>query len=145
MFWGISFCVGNKTIEVNGQEFSLGELSAECLNITADDYADLHKVSKQVVKKLNAYESSLSLDDWFQANETLIQLDEMLRRYHLFRLLRDDMSILSEAREFTQQYSLLDNVDYVFTEHDLSIMAQIGEYEDYLDNPKVYGLSLIHI
>ena len=34
MFWGISFCVGNKTIEVNGQEFSLGVLTAECLNIS---------------------------------------------------------------------------------------------------------------
>ena len=55
MFWEISFCVGNKTIEVNEQEFSLGELSAECLNITVDDYADLHKVSEEVVKKLNAY------------------------------------------------------------------------------------------
>ena len=87
MFWEISFCVGNKTIEVNEQEFSLGELSAECLNITVDDYADLHKVSEEVVKKLNAYEASLDLDDWFQANETLIQLDGILRRYHLFCLL----------------------------------------------------------
>ena len=34
MFWGISFCVGNKTTEVNGQEFSLGVLTAECLNIS---------------------------------------------------------------------------------------------------------------
>ena len=58
MFWEISFCVGNKTIEVNEQEFSLGELSAECLNITVDDYADLHKVSEEVVKKLNAYEAT---------------------------------------------------------------------------------------
>ena len=139
MFWGISFCVGNKTIEVNGQEFSLGELSAECLNITADDYADLHKVSKQIVKKLNTYETSHDFDDWFQANEMLIQLDGMLRRYHLVRLLREDTSILSEAREFTQQYSLFDNADCVFSEHDLHIMAQIGEYEDYLDTPKAYG------
>lgn len=139
MFWGISFCIGNKTIEVNGQEFSLGELSAECLNITADDYADLHKVSKQIVKKLNTYETSHDFDDWFQANETLIQLDGMLRRYHLFRLLREDTSILSEAREFTQQYSLFADSDCMFSEHDLHIMAQVGEYEDYLDNPKAYG------
>ena len=139
MFWGISFCVGNKTIEVNGQEFSLGELSAECLNITVDDYAGLHKVSKQVVKMLNTYETSHDFDDWFQANEALMQLDGMLRKYHLFRLLRDDTSILSEAREFSQQYALFDNVDCVFSEHDLSIMAQIGEYEDYLNNPTAYG------
>lgn len=139
MFWGISFCVGNKAIEVNGHEFSLGELSAECLNITAEDYADLHKASKQIVKKLNTYETSHDFDDWFQANETLIQLDGMLRRYHLFRLLREDTGILSEAREFTQQYSLFDNADCVFSEHDLHIMAQIGEYEDYLDTPKAYG------
>ena len=139
MFWGISFCVGNKTIEVNNQEFSLGKLSTECLNITVDDYADLYKVSKKVVKELNAYETSHDFDDWFQANEVLEQLDEMLRSYHLFRLLRDDTSILSEAREFTQQYSLFADSDCVFSEHDLSIMAQIGEYEDYLDNPRGYG------
>lgn len=139
MFWGISFCVGNKTIEVNEQEFSLGELSAECLNITAGEYAAMREVSRQAVKNMNAYEASHDLTDWFHANEDMLQLDEMLRRYHLFRLLREDTSILSEAREFTQQYSLFDETEWTFTEHDLRIMAQIEEYNNYLENPGEYG------
>lgn len=139
MFWGISFCVGNKTIEVNGQEFSLGELTAECFNISVDDYAAMRKVGRQAARYLDVYEETNNIAIWFIANEYLIQLDEMLRRYPLFQLLRDDVSTLSEAREFTQQYSLFDDSECVFSEYDLGIIAAIGSYEDYLDNPKAYG------
>ena len=139
MFWEISFCVGNKMIEVNGQEFSLGALTAECLNISVDDYAIMQKIGSQAAKNMNTYEVSNDIADWFTANECLIQLDEVLRGYHLFQLLKDDVSTLSEAREFTQQYTLFDDSDYVFSEHELDIMSAIGLYQDYLDNPNAYG------
>ena len=139
MFWGISFCVGNKSIEVNGQEFSLGELTAECLNISVDDYTAMRKVGRQAAQYIDVYEATNNIAIWFTANEYLIQLDEMLRRYPMFQLLRDDVSTLSEAREFTQQYSLFADSECVFSEYDLDIMAAIGSYEDYLDNPKAYG------
>ena len=78
MFWGISFCVGNKSIEVNGQEFSLGELTAECLNISADDYKAMRKVGRQAAQYIDVYEATNNIAIWFTANEYLIQLDEML-------------------------------------------------------------------
>ena len=58
MLWGISFCVGNKTIEVNNQEFSLGELTAECLNISVDDYTAMRKAGHQAARYMEVYEAT---------------------------------------------------------------------------------------
>lgn len=139
MFRKISFCVGNKKIEVNGQAFSIGELTAECLNISVDDYTVMREVARQVAKNMKMFEVNDDIANWFMANEYLIQLDEMLRRYHIFRLLRDDVGTLSEAREFTQQYSLFGDSDCVVTEHDFDVVGEIGLYYDYLNNPSAYG------
>ena len=38
MFDTISFCIGEKTIEINGASFSLGELTTQVLNIPKDEY-----------------------------------------------------------------------------------------------------------
>ena len=38
MFDTISFCIGEKTIEINGAPFSLGELTTQVLNIPKDEY-----------------------------------------------------------------------------------------------------------
>ena len=79
-------------------------MTAECLNISVDDYAAMRRAGHQAARYMEVYEATHNIAIWFIANEYLIQLDEMLRRYPLFQLLRDDVSTLSEAREFTQQY-----------------------------------------
>jgi len=77
---GNLFCVGNKTIEVNGQEFSLGELSAECLNITVDDYADLRKVSIVILYKKAKdpfHTAETEVDTSYEAFEQMLQSENL--------------------------------------------------------------------
>lgn len=117
MFESISFCTGNKTIEVNGQTFPLGELSVECLNITVDEYHAMHKLLQKAMDRTRSYEASHHLKDWFAANECFIRLDEKLRQYRLFRLIAEENAYLYEAREFTQQYSMYEIDDDYSDEH----------------------------
>ena len=112
MFNRVSFCVGNKTIEVNGGTFDLGELTADCLNISPTEYDRIRDLNEKGKKLCRRYARTKSLSDWFSANECFIAIDELLCSHKIFASLRDyDDSVLSETREFTQQYSLLDETD----------------------------------
>ena len=41
MFQAVSFCVGNKTIEVNDTVFDLGVLSTEAMNLPVSEFKEL--------------------------------------------------------------------------------------------------------
>lgn len=143
MFWSIAFCVGDKTIELNGREFPLGELTTEVLNITVDAYMEMRAVCDRAVEKMATYEKHHDVGDWFAANEEFIHLEELLCRYRIFRLLRDDSELLQEARQFTEQYSLFPDTDCTLTEYDLDVGAAISDYALYLEHPEEYGGGLI--
>lgn len=142
MFESISFCVGNKTIEVNEQTFPLGELSVECLNITAEEYHAMRELLQKAMERTQIYETSHDLKDWFAANEFFIRLDETLRRHRLFRLIAGDNAYLFETREFTQQYSMYeidgdDSHEHVkwelyrrFTDRYAVILSDIASFND---------------
>lgn len=139
MFAGISFCIGNATIEVNGHRFGLGELSVEALNFPRDAYAAMRHTLERAQEYEKKYERGHDLADWFSANEEYIQLDQQMTQHRIFHILREDSTILSEARQFTQQLSMFPEEDCELTETDMEILSQIEQYEDYLENPEDYG------
>ena len=140
MFRSIAFYIGEKTLDLNGHAFPLGELTAEVLNITPDEYHKLRRILVKAVRKMADYEKSRQMQDWFEANEQMIKLHRSLVRHRVFQLLQEQEEILSEARVLTEQYSLFQEPeDLEPTERDLEILAAIGDYEDYLEHPEEYG------
>ena len=100
MFEMISFCVGNKTIELNGQEFSLGELSVECLNITIPEYREMETQLKTARQKMELYQSSRDLKDWKVCHREFSTLEEMLCRHRLLQIVRGEFSYLANIEDF---------------------------------------------
>lgn len=88
MFWGISFCVGNKSIEVNGQEFSLGELTAECLNISVDDYTAMRKVGRQAAQYIDVYEATNNMRKAQRRTDIDRVIDRIRAKYGYFSIRR---------------------------------------------------------
>lgn len=134
MFEKILYCVGNKSIEINGEEFSLGELTTDVLNLPCNDYQEMETILDSAIKKTYKYETSHDLKDWFDANEDYIVLDKLMSKYKIFSLLKEDNNIFEEARQFTSQLSVFDNDDCELTHRDLKILSQIEEYNEYLDD-----------
>lgn len=100
MFGMISFCVGNKTIEVNGQEFSLGELSADCLNITIPEYREMKAQLEAGQQKAGRYLASRDLDDWKACHQEFVHLEKMLCRFRPLRVIRGERSYLTNVEDF---------------------------------------------
>ena len=138
MFWSIAFYIGEKTLDLNGHSFPLGELTAEVLNITPDEYHKLRRMLTKAVRKMANYEKSHQIQDWFDANEQMIKLHRSLVRHRVFQLLQETEGILSEARVLTEQYSFFQEPEDLEA-RDLEIAAAIGDYEDYLEHPEEYG------
>ena len=89
MFSDITFYVKGKTIEVDGQDFLLGELTESCLNITPDEYHELkdkHKKLKDMIvpEKLNENLDEKELDLWI---DKLFEIDSLLRRHKIFQVI----------------------------------------------------------
>lgn len=139
MFRSISFCVGNKTVEVNGQEFPVGELSTEVLNIAPDEYSELAAIAQRAARRMAKYQRRHNMGDWFAANEEYIRLDGLLCRHRIFRLIREEPEILQEARQFTEQYSLFPEDDCAPGPHDDEVFMRIAEYKLYLEHPEEYA------
>lgn len=141
MFEKILYCFGNKTIEINGEEFSLGELTTEVLNLPRNDYLEMKTILDSAIKKTYKYEVSHDLKDWFEANEDYISLDKLMNKHKIFSLLKDDNNILEETRQFTSQLSVFEIDDCELSHRDLEILSQIEEYNEYLEHPENFGSS----
>lgn len=141
MFEKILYCVGNKTIEINGEDFSLGELTTEVLNLPRNNYLEMKTILDSAIQKTYKYETSHDLKDWFEANEDFILLDKIMSKYKIFSLLKEDNNILKEVRQFTSQLSVFENDDCELSQRDLEILSQIEEYNEYLEHPENFGNS----
>lgn len=63
MFDSISFSVGDKIIEVNGERFDLGRITVDILNIEKGLYADLRHLLEQAIHWQKQFESTNQLSD----------------------------------------------------------------------------------
>ena len=141
MFTSIAFYIGEKVLGLNDREYPLGELTAEVLNISPEEYHELQRMLDKAMESMDCYEKKHQMQDWFDANEEMIRLHEALIQHRIFRLLQDKPEVLYEARALTEQYTLFpeDGDTLMPGELDLSILDAIADYEDYLEHPEDYG------
>ena len=83
----IVFYTYGSTLELYGQQFTAGMLTADLLNLSPDEYRPMSKRMKQVTILAEEYEQSGSIELWWKLNEELAALCGVLRRYQVFRLL----------------------------------------------------------
>lgn len=98
MFADICFMVKGNTIEVNGQEFRLGELAVKCLNISPEVFEGLYKQSKAIEEYLN--EDVPDEETWYALNDKLFSFFSALRQIPLLAML-EDSSVNQYLTEFT--------------------------------------------
>ena len=141
MFASIAFYIGEKVLGLNDREYPLGELTAEALNISPEEYHELRRMLDKAMESMDCYEENHQMQDWFDANEKMIRLHEALIQHRIFRLIQDKPEVLYEARTLTEQYTLFpeDGDTLAPGERDLSILGAIMDYENYLEHPKDYG------
>ena len=103
----IVFYTYGSTLELNGQQFTVGMLTADLLNLSPDEYRPMSKRMKQVTILVEEYEQSGSIELWWKLNEELAALCGVLRRYAVFRLLLDESedAFFSVIREVTGQFA----------------------------------------
>ena len=63
MFQSITFYVGEKTLGIYGEEFPLGALTTEVLNITPAEYQALDGSLKSAIEGMVRYEKTHKLTD----------------------------------------------------------------------------------
>lgn len=104
----IVFYTYGSTLELYGQQFTAGMLTADLLNLSPDEYRPMSKHMKQVTSLAEEYEQSGSIELWWKLNEELAALCGVLRRYAVFRLLLDESedAFFSVIREVTGQFDL---------------------------------------
>ena len=141
MFTSIAFYIGEKVLGLNGREYPLGELTAEVLNISPEKYHELQRMLDKAMEHMDHYEKNHRMEDWFDANEKMIQLHESLTRHRIFRLTQSGAEVLYEAQTLTEQYTLFPEGDLVLGERDKEIMLSIADYNAYLEHPEEYGGS----
>ena len=100
MYRTILFYVGKKHIILNEQAFTLGQLTAEILNISPNEYHQLKALLIQSEEEINRYRQTKDADHWYNANQHLSQLDHHLCHYQLFRLIKDELYSPSGAESF---------------------------------------------
>ena len=109
----IVFYTYGSTLELYGQQFTAGMLTADLLNLSPDEYRPMSKRMKQVTGLAEEYEQSGSIELWWKLNEELAALCGALRRYAVFRLLldEDEDAFFSAIREITEQFSVFPTED----------------------------------
>ena len=67
MFSSIAFYIGEKVLGLNDREYPLGELTAEVLNISPEEYQELHRTMGRAMENMDRYEKNRQMQDWFNA------------------------------------------------------------------------------
>ena len=67
----IIFYTYGSTLELFGQQFTAGMLTADLLNLSPDEYRPMSKRMKQVTSLAEEYEQSGSIELWWKLNEEL--------------------------------------------------------------------------
>ena len=141
MYRTILFYVGKKNIILNEQSFTLGQLTAEILNISPRKFQRMRVVCFHAEDEINRYIQTKDADHWCKANLFLLLLDRQLREYQLFRLIKDQRCVLSETESFLNRLlqQTLEGFDAVPPDE----LEQT--WNDYLDTFNIYNNILGNI
>ena len=109
----VIFYTYGSTLELNGQQFTAGMLTADLLNLSPDEYMRLKKRMTQITDLAREYERKWDVALWWKLNEKMDALCQKLRRYQVFRLLldEDEDAFFSAIREITKQFSVFPTED----------------------------------
>ncbi len=104
----IIFYTYGSTLELYGQQFTAGMLTADLLNLSPDEYHPMDKRMKRITSLAEKYEQSKDTALWWKLNEEMAALCEALRRYTVFHLLLDESedAFFSVIREIMGQFDL---------------------------------------
>jgi hypothetical protein len=97
MFDSITFSVGKKTIILHEQEFTLGDIPTQILNLTYCEIRRRLETLNQAKALSRQYEATEDFSFWFQANELYLQVEMELQKHSLFSLLISNSSMLLKA------------------------------------------------
>lgn len=97
MYSSIIFYVGRKTIVLNESCYTLGELTADILNISPGDYRSMKEILSRAEEKMELYRSTKESECWEAANKEMLALDCRLCAYPLFRSIKQEPCLLKEA------------------------------------------------
>ena len=105
----IIFYTYGSTLELYGQQFTAGMLTADLLNLSPDEYQPMDKRMKRITSLAEEYDQRRDTALWWKLNEEMSALCGTLRRYTVFRLLLDksEDAFFSVIREITGQFDLL--------------------------------------
>ena len=65
----IIFYTYGSTLELNGQQFTAGMLTADLLNLSPDEYRPMSKRMKRITSLAEEYEQSKDTALWWKLNE----------------------------------------------------------------------------
>ena len=139
MYESIFYKIGRKTIEIGGESFSLGKLTAEVLNITPQQHEKMLFLLEQAEEELSHYADTVDLIHWKSANDCYLELDSMLCTRSIFRLMKQKPSVLEEAQILLSDLEELKTHDFNLTEEDYRILNAMNLYEEYLQHPNDFG------
>lgn len=103
MYSSIMFYVGRKTIVLNDHSFILGELTADILNISPEDYRGMKEILSRVEDKMDQYRSTKEPEHWQAANKEMLALDGKLCAYPLFRCIKQRPCLLRETESMLDE------------------------------------------
>lgn len=133
MFDTISFCIGEKNIEINGATFSLGELTTQILNMPKDEYGKMFKLAEAAFETMYKNKTPPAKEEWLACNDKLLALDQMILRYRLLALIKDNQQIIYEAQTYLAQMNLFDNDKYEMCEGEEALRKMELEYYEYIN------------
>ena len=107
MYGDIVFYTHGSTVEYGGEIFPAGELTADILNFTPEDYPPIQHLLDRMKNLAKQYEDTLDRGIWWELNNQFIELRSQLMRYRVFRiLLQEDEQFLNETQQYTENASL---------------------------------------
>ena len=109
----IVFYIYDKFIELNGRQFSAGELTADFLNLSPEVYRPMHERMARICQLEESFSKSRDLAQWWELNNEMETLCNELRRHTVFKLLlgEGEDRFFSVVREITGQFNLFPMVE----------------------------------
>ena len=140
MYRTIMFYVGKKSIVLKEQSFTLGELTAEILNISPDEYRQMKEILMQAEEEIKRCRDTKDIDHWRTANQHLLELDRQLCTYRIFRLLKGEPCMLCETESLLNTLSQKTFEGFNIVEEVEATQFQNVEYSwlAYIENCKTY-------
>ena len=132
----ITFYTYGDQIELNGQRFVAGELTADLLNLSPERYGPIHSRFERVRELAQQFQQDRRKSTWWELNEEMKAVCAALRRYTVFRiLLSEDDILFSDAQAFTEQYSMLPDGDLIPHSTQLEEDAALERFSASLPTP----------